>query len=142
VDVEWLILGDAAQVVGGKLYLMGGGWDVLTANGGFPARQHCALAAAFRVPWNETNYRHAVEIVIATEDQQELAKVQMQVEVGRPAGIPPGVDQRSQFAMELNLEFKAPGTFVIVASIGGEERARTYFRVVAGQSPAAPKQPG
>jgi hypothetical protein len=132
MEVEWLILADAAQVVGNKLYLLGGGWDLLTVNTGFPVRQRCALAASFRVPWNETNVRHAVEIVIATEDQQEVAKVQAQVEVGRPAGIIPGVDQRSQFALDLNLEFKEPGTFVIIASVEGEEQARTYFRVAAG----------
>ena len=31
-SIEWLILADAAEVVGGKLYLMGGGWDRLTVN--------------------------------------------------------------------------------------------------------------
>jgi hypothetical protein len=140
VDVEWLILADAAQVVGSKLYLMGGGWDLLTVNVPFPARQRCALAASFRVPWNETNMRRSVEILIATEDQQEVAKIQIQVEVGRPAGIIPGVDQRSQFAMDLNLELQAPGTFVIIANVEGEEQARTYFRVQAGPGsrPAAP----
>jgi hypothetical protein len=140
VDVEWLILADAAQIASNKLYLLGGGWDVLTVNGAFPARQHCALATSFRVPWNETNFRHQVDILIATEDQQELARAQVQIEVGRPAGIPAGADQRSQFVMDLNLEFKEPGTFVIIASVSGEEKARTYFRVVAGPGarPAPP----
>jgi hypothetical protein len=142
MDVEWLILADAAQVVGNKLYLLGGGWDTLTVNTAFPARQRCALAASFRVPWNETNMRHPVELVIATEDQQEVAKVQFQVEVGRPAGILPGIDQRSQIAIELDLELKAPGSFVITTAVGGEERARTHFRVVPGPlvSRSAPPQ--
>jgi len=39
MEVEWLILADAAQVVGNKLYLMGGGWDKLTINNVFPADQ-------------------------------------------------------------------------------------------------------
>ncbi len=30
MDVEWLILADAAQVNGNKLYLLEGGWDRLT----------------------------------------------------------------------------------------------------------------
>ena len=29
MDVEWLILADAAQVNGNKLYLLEGGWDRL-----------------------------------------------------------------------------------------------------------------
>ena len=28
MEIEWLILADSAQIVGNKLYLLGGGWDV------------------------------------------------------------------------------------------------------------------
>ena len=30
MEVDWLILADSAQVTGGKLYMLGGGWDRLT----------------------------------------------------------------------------------------------------------------
>src|SRR5688500_1930861 len=42
MEVEWLILADSAQVIGGKLFLLGGGWDVLTVNTSFPWQQRCA----------------------------------------------------------------------------------------------------
>src|SRR3990172_2955485 len=132
MQVEWLILADAAQVVGGKLYLMGGGWDVLTVNSEFPRQQHCAIAAAFKVPWNETNQRHNVEIEIAHEDGRTLGKIQGQIEVGRPPGIPLGSDQRAQLAAELNLKFETAGTYVIIPRIEGQEGSRVQFRVVAG----------
>jgi hypothetical protein len=132
MKAEWLILADAAQIVGGKLYLLGGGWDVLTVSTDFPVAQRCAVAASFTIPWNETNQRHNVEIAIASEDGTEIAKISGQLEVGRPAGTPLGTDQRAQFAAELGLEFKEPGSFAIIARVEGQDEARTTFRVLAG----------
>lgn len=133
VQVEWLILADSAQVVGNKLYLLGGGWDVLTILTEFPAKQHCAIAASFKVPWTETNQPHDAEMWIEDEDGKELLKVTGQVEVGRPAGIPVGQVQRAQIAADALLEFTRPGTYVIKARINGQEGPRVPFRVVRAQ---------
>jgi hypothetical protein len=134
---EWLILADAAQIVAGKLYLMGGGWDVLTANQALPVTRHCALAASYVIPWTETNQRFNVEIVIVSDEGKELGKISGQVEVGRPAGIPPGSEQRAQIAAELTLEFAQAGSYAIISSIEGREDLRTAFRVVAASAPAS-----
>ncbi len=132
IELEWLILADAAQVIDGKLYLMGGGWDVLTVNSGFPFVQNVALAVAFRVPWNETNQRHNIEIVIADQDGAQLAKVEGELEVGRPAGIAKGQDQRVQMALPIPLKFDGPNTYVVVASVDGKESGRVRFNIVTG----------
>ena len=133
MQVEWLILADAAQIVGGKLYVLGGGWDTLNVVGLFPQNRHVGIAASFRVPWNETNQRHNVSIEIMTEDAEPLTNFDAQLEVGRPAGIQIGTDQRAQLAAEFGLQFKKPGNFAIVTKIEGEEGARTSFRVTGGQ---------
>jgi hypothetical protein len=132
VKVEWLIIGDYAEIVGGKLYLMGGGWDVLTVNTGFPLTRPLGLAAAFSVPWNETNERRSIEIDIQTEDGQTVGKMSGKFEVGRPAGIKQGQDQRFQLAATLPLNLPAPATYVIAARIDGQEGGRVSFNVVAG----------
>ena len=132
MEVEWLILGDFAEVVGNKLYLMGGGWDVLTINSEFPVQHRCAVAASFKIPWDETNQRHNVEIEIATEDGKMLAKAGGQFEVGRPAGIPPGQEQRWQLALNLEMPIEQPGTFAVVARVEDQEMKRSRFNVVAG----------
>jgi len=132
VRVEWLILADHAEIIGGKLYLMGGGWDVLTVNTGFPLTRPVGLAAAFSVPWNETNERRNVEIDIQTEDGQSVGKVSGQFEVGRPAGIKAGQDQRLQLAANVPLNLPAPGTYVIVARIEGQDETRVPFNVLEG----------
>ena len=141
VEVEWLILADAAQVVGQKLYLLGGGWDVLTVNTGFPMQQRCAVAASFKIPWNETNQPHDVEILIEDEDGRELVKVAGQVEVGRPAGIPIGQSQRAQIAADALLMFERPGTYVIRARVNGEEGQHVPFRVIPGPMLGRPLPP-
>ena len=127
--VEWLILADAAQVNGGKLYLLGGGWDQLNV-GSFPVQQRMGLAASFLVPWNETNQKRNVELSLVTDDGDELLKINGQIEVGRPAGIPAGSGQRAQLAADMSVEFKRPGVYSIIARIDGEESARIAFRVM------------
>lgn len=130
--VEWLILADYTEIIGGKLYLMGGGWDVLTVNTGFPLARPVGLAAAFSVPWNETNQRHNVEIEFLTDDGQPVGKVSAQFEVGRPAGIKAGQEQRFQLAANVPLNLAGPGTYVIAARVEGQEEVRVPFNVQAG----------
>lgn len=139
MDIDWLILADAAQIVGGKLFLMGGGWDVLSVNSGFPSRQRCALAAAFRVPWNETNVRHDFRIRILDEDHTTtLFEVAGELELGRPPGLPPGQEQRAQTAVDVEVTFERPGRYVVIATIDEVER-RAVFSVIA--MPSLPQRP-
>lgn len=133
MNVEWLILADGAQTVGNKLYLLGGGWDVLTVNSTLPVVQHLAVAASFLVPWSETNMKHNFEIEIQHEDGASMMKMGGQFEVGRPPGIPVGSQQRSQIAVDIGLGIEKMGVYVIIARIEAKEDARTTFRVVGGQ---------
>jgi hypothetical protein len=132
MQLEWLILSDFAQIVAGKLYLMGGGWDVLTMNQPLPMGQPLAVAASFRVGWNETNEQHNVEIEIQNEKGDSLAKIAGVMEVGRPPGIARGQDQRAQIAGGLVLEIRELGTYTVTARIEGQEEGRTTFTVIAG----------
>jgi len=132
MKLEWLILADWAQVIGNKLYVQGGGWDVLTVNTGFPMNQQIGLAASFVVPWEATNQRHTVEIEIATDDGASLAKIGGQFEVGRPAGIKPGQNQRFQLAANAGLQLQREGTYAIIARVEDQEVGRTHFNVMPG----------
>jgi hypothetical protein len=142
VIVEWLILADYTEIVGGKLYLMGGGWDRLTVNSAFPLTKPVGLAAAFRVPWNETNQPQNVEIEIQTDDGESVGKVGAQFEVGRPPGMKPGQDQRFQLAANVPLTLRGPGGYVIVARVEGQEAGRVPFSVMGGPALEARRQAG
>lgn len=136
MEIEWFILADAAQVSTNKLYLLGGGWDRLIITRPFPVTHQMAVAAAFKVSWNETNQKHDFEIQVADADGAEVAKIAGQFEVGRPPGIPPGQDQRTQIAVNLGLPLKHPGTYEVVARLNGEESRSFPFNVVSHVSPS------
>jgi len=131
MEVEWLILADYAEAIGDKLYLMGGGWDVLQIQSTFPVRQKFAIAVAFHVPWDETNQRQPFSLEILTEAGEPLGvTLQGQVEAGRPPGIPPGTSQRVQLAVNLELQLEKPGGYVIEVKMGETIMKRASFFVI------------
>jgi hypothetical protein len=146
MEVEWLILADAAQVVGAKLYLLGGGWDRLTVNRAFPVDQRCALALSIIVPWNETNQKHSFEVEIisedtTTEEPKSLVKAGGQFEVGRPPGTRQGQEQRFQLAMDMTLRIETAGTKTVIARIEGQEKRRLEFTVIPSPMSIAKPKP-
>src|ERR1700684_2438871 len=92
-----LTLADNAQAVAGKLYMMGGGWNIKG-----PQASLTAIAGILSVPWGETNRPHNVEfslvdangqpfMVTTAEGQQQPLTISAQISVGRPVGIPAGM---------------------------------------------------
>jgi hypothetical protein len=145
MDVEWLILADSAQVVGGKLYLLGGGWDNLNVNAPFPIDQKFAIALGIKVAWNETNKKHTFEVEIISEDKateapKTLMKAGGQFEIGRPPGILPGQEQRFQIALDGILKIESAGTKTIIVRVEGQEMRRTSFYVHANPNANRPAQ--
>ena len=135
MDIEWLILADSAQVVGNKLFLIGGGWDRISLNK-MPSQHALSIAFAIMVPWNETNEKHAFEIEFVTEDGDTIQKLGGTFEAGRPPGILAGQDQRVQTAVNAIMNFGKTGSLSVIARIDGEERRRVTFNVVAGPTVA------
>jgi hypothetical protein len=86
-----MMIADAAQAVGGKLYILGGGWSI---TGPEPAPS--ALAMKIEVPWTEANRPHAIRLALVDADGQPVIagdkalEITAELEVGRPAGLPAG----------------------------------------------------
>ena len=115
--VEYLLLCDAAQVVGAKLYVMGGGWDRVQLSS-YPATLPVAIAAGVRVEWTETNRRHKLTIRgLSADADRELFKAEGEFEVGRPPGTPHGMSQLFQVAMNVPLQIPEPGSYTVEASV-------------------------
>ncbi|MGI8925985.1 MAG: DUF6941 family protein [Tepidiformaceae bacterium] len=130
IDIDFVILADWAQVVAGKLYLQGGGWDTLTAQS-FPHQQNIAVAVGLKVPWGATNQKYTVTINVVNEDTQAgLIRLEGQLESGRPPGIAPGADQLVTMALNSAGAIPSAGSYLVTASINGEERRRKAFRVL------------
>ena len=129
--IEWLILADAAEVVSGKLYLLGGGWDRLTVHSQ-PARRNLAVALALRVPWHETNRQHAFKVSMTDEDGAQIVSVNGVSEVGRPAGLPPGQPQLVQLVVNFDATLEKLGTYVITARVNDSQERSIRFNIAPG----------
>ena len=138
--VEWIIMADSAEVINGKLYLMGGGWDRLVVNQAFPLQQMVSIAVSFAVGWDETNLRQPMEIRIEDTEGKQLARVNGEIEAGRPRGITPGQTQRVQLAFKLPLRFEKPDSFSVTAYIADEIAGTSSFSIAAGRKPKQQQQ--
>jgi hypothetical protein len=132
MEVTTLLLADAAQVVGAKLYILGGGWRV-TGPGFGPA----ALVAVFEVPWDRSNEQIGFEIALRDADGEPVrlsdieVKIAGQMEVGRPIGHPKGSGLPAQLALNVPALPLVPGRdYEWRLTVDGEERDwRLPFRV-------------
>jgi len=87
-----MILSDFAQVVNGKLYIMGGGWSIIG-----PEPCPTAIAIKIEVPWSQTNQKHNLKVelldsayhpvLVSTQVGNSPLKISADYEVGRPAGL-------------------------------------------------------
>ena len=133
MDIAHALLADHAEIVNGKLYLMGGGWDRFFA-ATLPAQIRVAIAVGVRVGWEETNKPIAVRVWVEDDDGKELVRIDGQVNVGRPPNLPPGFEQLAQMCANVPVNIQAHGGYRvrIVAGEGESEiERRLTFRVEA-----------
>ena len=125
MEIEFLILSDAAEVSAGKLYLMGGGWNQWRA-AAYPAQLRCGIAVGLLVPWDQTNERHAVRISLLDSDGRLVVpEMGAELEAGRPPGITPGEKQRAMIAVNGVFPIERPGRYEIRATTNPTEPHRT-----------------
>lgn len=126
---DFLILADAAQVQGEKLYLLGGGWTMIWAKE-FPAQHQMAVAAGILVPWLETNAKHSFRIVVRAEDGTVFTDVGGDFEQGRPPGLPPGTTQRVMFTVNMGIRIEHPVEAAAELWLDGTLGRSVPFRIV------------
>jgi len=139
-----IMLADSAQAVGGKLYILGGGWNMV--NGPVAS----AIAVLFNVSWDLGNTRHTWRLELVDSDNQPVRVPQPEgepqpiyvageFEVGRPEGYPQGAELVSPLAVQLGPLPLAPGRYVWRLLIDGEEPTdaeRAVFTVVPPPAPS------
>ncbi|MEP7217182.1 MAG: hypothetical protein ABI782_13105 [Anaerolineaceae bacterium] len=129
MDIEYVLIADYAEIVAGKLYVMGGGWDSTTA-AEVPAGIRMAIAVGVRLGWEETNTAIPVEMTVHDDDAQELVRVNGSVQVGRSAELLPGSTQLAQIAINLQLHLPSFGGYRVRVVAGGDGLTRSLpFRL-------------
>lgn len=137
-----MLLCDAAQAVGGKLYILGGGWSAHVVD------QPLTMGVAVKVgvPWNLANQRHKLAIVLISEDGKPMPednpfRVEGEFEVGRPPGVTPGTTLNVPFAVNVAGVPLPVGGYRVELSIDGTKMCEESFVVVANPSSPRPAGP-
>jgi len=130
MEIEFLILADAVQAVNGKLYMLGGGWTTLHAPA-IPTTHPLGIALGFRVPWQETNQVHQLEIKMMDADGAPvIPPIQAKLEMGRPPGLRPGAEQSAVIAVNAAIKFARAGRYEMQAAVEGQTVKVVPFDVV------------
>jgi hypothetical protein len=131
--IDYLFVADHVEVVNGKLYVNGGGWSDITR---LPNQlSHFGIGLSLCIPWNETNQPHDLLVRLENEDSnQELAKAEMQINVGRPPTLPKGSDQHLAIGMMLSTVFPSAGGYRVTAEVDQNQQMKHWaFRVHDGK---------
>jgi hypothetical protein len=128
-----MLLCDSAQSIGGKLYILGGGWTRATLPPDQPLPM--ALAILLSVPWDMANQRFKVRVYLTTHEGDPVdlgggpVEAATEIELGRPAGLERGTPLDATFAITAGALPLEPGTYVWMLDIDGTPRARTLFQL-------------
>jgi hypothetical protein len=133
---------DSAQAVEGKLYILGGGWNITG-----PEPSPSALAIYVEISWDMANLQHAWRLELLDGDDQpvmvptpvgdQALVFEGVLEVGRPPGIRPGTGLGIPIAINLGPIPLAPGgTYVWRLTIRDE--TNDHWRLPFSTRPAPP----
>lgn len=131
-SVDVALLADAVQASQGKLFVLGGGWDVLTVRS-LPARHpSMGLGLRVRIPWGWPGESVDLEVELQDEDGGAVLPraLKAPVPVRRPDHLPEGQDLTVVRALTFtNIVFRRESAYSFVVSIDGEIKERLRFMV-------------
>jgi hypothetical protein len=137
VEIDFMLLADAAQAVSGKLYVLGGGWThVFVSQFPGPAPAPFSVAVGITVPYHLTNRRFEFGLELLDSDGGRVGDLlTAEMEQGRPPGLRPGTGQAILLAINVHPEFPVAGRYRFQATIDGEP-----VRSVSFEAAVAPPQ--
>ena len=125
--VEYVMVADAAQVVGGKLYVLGGGWNQYRA-ASFPAPMSISIVASVLVESGETEQPVVLSLMLADEEGMPIVpEMRAQVQVGRAEGSRP--PYRVMLPINTTIQIPREGRYSAQVT-AGDSVNNTYFDVL------------
>ncbi len=146
MKIEYAVLADAAQAVGGKIFILGGGWNVYRA-ASYPAPVQLAVAIGLGFAGTEIGLRYPVKIVIADEAGIPVVpEMNGQIETGQLSpDLPEGLPVKVPVAWNVSFAVPRPGRYGIVIVVGSEQTALSFDAIFVGQKvqfgPGSPLPP-
>jgi hypothetical protein len=132
--IEYALLADAAQAVGGKVFVLGGGWNLFRA-ANYPAPVHLAVAMGLGFTSDEVGIKYPLNVVIADEAGVPIIpEMKGQVETGQLApDVPKTASVKIPVAINVNMSLPHPGTYTVVVTAGSSKAQLSFEAIFAGQ---------
>lgn len=126
------MLADAAQVQGGKLFILGGGFDTISVRSLPAVHRSLTLALVAEVDPDERQRDLELSIRLIDEDGASVGvEAKGRLRVGAPPNLPPGSSSIVPIVSPFhNITFPDAKGYVFVVSLNDRELARVAFRVV------------
>jgi hypothetical protein len=134
-EVDFLILADRAEAIGGKLYMMGGAWDQIAVVD-FTKPILFSIALGITIPWNATNIDHKLQVQLMDEDGTRLFSVDGSFKTGRPPQLPQGASQNNVLTFAAAAVLPRAGSYTVEATLNESNSHSVSFR--AYQAPHPP----
>jgi hypothetical protein len=132
MELGFLLLADHSEAINGKVYMVGGGWNVLRLPE-LPHEWGFHITLGLDVGWDETNTSHDIAISVHDPDGHEVGDgLAAEFEAGRPPGMPAGQEQRLVMSIGTTASFESAGPHAAVVQADGEEIGRARFYVTSG----------
>ena len=143
-----MILANYAEARDGLLYIMGGGWDTITAHAPLQAPEGAPqpppdvlaimqgnLVVRLLLHPTEMGREHMFAISVVDADGQELAKVEGGMKPERMAGLPATWDQNFAIVLPLTgIPLPREGNYLINLVVDNQFLGERPFRVLKGFS--------
>ena len=134
------MLADDATAIGGKLYVHGGGWDIVHATAVPTTVARMALVLTIKVEYDEALKDQSLTIDLVDEDDQPAAGVRIEgvLRVGHPPDSRPGEPTYVSQALRFEaIKLDRIGRYHFRVFVGGEDApfASIPFRLSMLHSP-------
>jgi hypothetical protein len=136
-EIDYLLVADRAEVVNGKLYLMGGSWDRISPQQ-FPHRMMLGISLGVRIPFAYTDDQHTVAIELLHDDTRMIG-FEAKLATGRAPGMA-GMDMLVPMAFNIPIAIPGEGQVTLRAAIDGHSSRRHEIKVT--QRPPQQQQQG
>jgi hypothetical protein len=131
-EIDYLLTADFAEVVNGKTYIMGAGWDSVSPPD-YPAPMRLGIAVGVRVPFLESNTPHHFTVVVRHE-ADEYVRMEGDVETGRRPGSR-GESVLVPIAVNAQFVLTQPQTIEVTADVDGRSMRRISIRAEGQPAP-------
>ena len=124
-EIDHLLTADFAEIVNGKLYVMGAGWDTITPPE-YPTTIRLGIVVGIRVPYRDAGTKHHVTITLRN-GPTELLRMEADVETNRRPG---GRVDATLVPLAVNhiIPLAEPGALELTADVDGRSSRRIVIR--------------